>query len=566
LIEADGSSGATPAIVVVDTDPADLEAEERELRARYGSDYDIRAASDTGDAEKILKRLADDGADVALVLAARSETGLDETELLDRVRELHPQAKRGLLITWGAWSERSAAEAIFDAMALGRIDYYVIKPAPPRDEVFHQAVTGFLVEWARSRRVAPHSVRVVGDTWSGRSYEVRKTLERCATPHVFCLADSPEGRETLAAADQDVALPALVLPDGSVISDPTNYDVARAAGGTTDIHNSEFDIVIVGAGPAGLSAAVYGASEGFSTLVIDEGGVGGQATSSARIRNYLGFPSGVSGGRLAERAYEQAWVFGAQFLFMRTVERLERAGGVLALTVVGGHEITARAVILATGASYRRIEVPALEELNGAGVFYGGAVSEGHATAGKAAFVVGGANSAGQAALHLAGYARQVTLVVRADSLDAGMSNYLIREIEATPNIDLRTNTAVVDGGGDGHLEHLVLRQAGEEERVPADALFVMIGARPRTDWLPPEILRDRRGFVLTGDEVPPEKRPAGRDLADFETSMPQVFAAGDVRHGSVRRVASAVGEGSVAIQQVHGLFVADRMHPVGVS
>jgi len=307
---------------------------------------------------------------------------------------------------------------------------------------------------------------------------------------------------------------------------------------------------------------VYGASEGFNTLVVDEGGIGGQATSSSLIRNYLGFPRGVSGGRLSEQAYEQAWVLGANFALMQRAVALERAGDRISVTLSGHGPVMTQAVILATGASYRRLGIPALEALNGAGVFYGGPATEAAGLKGLEVYVVGGANSAGQAALHLARYARRVTLVVRAQSLAAGMSHYLVRQIESTPNVDVRLATEVVGGGGDGWLDHLVLRSAeGEEGAVDAQGLFLMIGARPRTDWLPPEIARDSRGFVLTGADLGDDAGwPLERAPFLLETSMPGVLAAGDIRHGAVKRVASAVGEGSIAIQQVHQLVAADRL------
>jgi thioredoxin reductase (NADPH) len=355
----------------------------------------------------------------------------------------------------------------------------------------------------------------------------------------------------------------MVLPDGQVLSDPTNMEIANATEAWIDPDRDEFDLVIVGAGPAGLSAAVYGASEGLETLVVDEGGVGGQASSSSLIRNYLGFPRGVSGRRLAEQAYEQAWVFGGNYALMHRVSGLSQVGERLVVTLPEDRRISARAVILATGAAYRRLDVPALDALNGAGVFYGGPVSEAPAMAGKEAYIVGGANSAGQAALHLARYARQVTLVVRAQSLGAGMSDYLVKEVEATPNVEIRLGCEVVGGGGDARLEYLVLGEGatGEDETVAADGLFVLIGARPQTDWLPSEIARDRHGFLLTSPELDDDSWPLKRRRLGLETSMPGVFAAGDVRHGSVKRVASAVGEGSIAIQLVHSLFAADRLH-----
>jgi thioredoxin reductase (NADPH) len=307
---------------------------------------------------------------------------------------------------------------------------------------------------------------------------------------------------------------------------------------------------------------VYGASEGFNTLVVDEGGIGGQATSSSLIRNYLGFPRGVSGGRLSEQAYEQAWVLGANFALMQSAIGLDRADGRVRVTLSDHGPVTAQAIVLATGASYRRLGVPSLEQLNGAGVFYGGPASEAAGLKGLEVYVVGGANSAGQAALHLARYARRVTLVVRAQSLAAGMSHYLARQIDSTANVEVRLGSEVVGGGGDGWLDHLVVRtEGGDEQVVEAQGLFLMIGARPRTDWLPPEITRDSRGFVLTGSDLADDCGwPLERSPFLLETSMPGVFAAGDVRHGAVKRVASAVGEGSIAIQQVHQFVAAERL------
>jgi thioredoxin reductase (NADPH) len=398
---------------------------------------------------------------------------------------------------------------------------------------------------------------VVGESWSGRAYELRAVLERCALPHRFLLAGSAEGRALLEGAGER-RFPLMVMPDGHVLEDPSDVDIARAAGTAVAPDRDEYDLVIIGGGPAGLSASVYGASEGLRTLMIDSGGIGGQATTSSAIRNYLGFPRGVSGGELARRAYEQAWVFGARFALMQRVTdlRREQAGVVVSLNT--GGVVVARAVVLATGASYRRLGVPSLEALSGAGVVYGAAASEAPFVAGEHVFVVGGANSAGQAVLHLARYAGRVTLVVRAATLDAGMSHYLVREIEATRNVDVRTGTEVVGGGGDGRLDHLVLRDraSGAEETVGASGLFLMIGARPHTEWLPPTVERDPSGFVLTGADLSPDARAAfGRPPLTLETSMPGVLAVGDVRHGSVKRVASAVGEGSIAIQQVHRLL-----------
>jgi thioredoxin reductase (NADPH) len=556
---------AASVLLAVDDDPVALGDIERELRARYASHYRVICTPSPDDALAALARASDDGEEVALVLAAQWLSETTGGELLERVRALHPHAKRALLVPWLAWGDRPTAQAIFDSMAFGRIDYYVLKPAASPDEVFHQAVSSFLLEWTRARRTAPHTIHVVAEEWSGRGYELRDALHRCAFPHAFHLSASSEGRALLGKAEPGTRLPVMVLPDGRILSDPTNLEIAEATGTSVELERDDFDVVIVGAGPAGLSAAVYGASEGLSTLVVDEGGIGGQATLSSLIRNYLGFPRGVSGSRLAEQAYEQAWVFGAGFVFMHRATGLERMADRLFVTLSDDRRIGARAVILATGATYRMLGVPALEALNGAGVFYGGPASEAHAMAGKDAYVVGGANSAGQAALHLARHARRVTLVVRAESLGAGMSHYLVQELEACANVEIRTGTDVVDGVGNGHLEQLVLQKAatGEQETVAADGLFVLIGARPRTDWLPAELARDERGFLVTGPDLADGRDwPLERAPLQFETSMPNVLAVGDVRHGSVKRVASAAGEGSIAIQLVHGLFASDSLHP----
>ena len=554
-----------PVLLAIDADFDSLCTVESELRERYSRDYTVLCEQSPEDALRKLEKLAADAEDVALVLSAQRLSGTTGGELLGRVHQLHPHAKRGLLIEWGDWGDRETGEAIHDAMAHGRIDYYVLRPSGSPDEIFHQAVSSFLLEWSQSQKIAPHTIHVVGNSWSGRAYEIRDALERCAIPHAFCLADSDKGRELMEDVDTELELPLMVLPDGRVLADPSDSEIAAAAGAAVDPSQSEFDVVIVGSGPAGLSAAVYGASEGFSTLVVDEGGIGGQATSSSLIRNYLGFPRGVSGGRLSEQAYEQAWVLGANFAFMQSATHLEREDGRIRVTLSEHGPVAARAVILATGASYRRLDVPELEALNGAGVFYGGPASEAHGLKGLEAYVVGGANSAGQAALHLARFARRVTLVIRSDSLAAGMSHYLARQIEATRNVDVRLRTEVVGGGeDDGWLGHIVLRGGdGQEETVPAQGLFLMIGAHPRTDWLPDGISRDSRGFVLTGLDLdedcgwPLERRPFL-----LETSMPGVLAAGDVRHGAVKRVASAVGEGSIAIQVVHQLVAEERLHP----
>jgi len=553
---------ALPVLLAVDENESSLRDIEGELRDRYGRSYRVVCLGSAPEAEAELGRLADAGEEVALVLAGDSLGGAPGSELLGRVRKRHPHAQRGLLIDYESWGESSTGEAIFAAMALRQIDYYAIRPVRPPDELFHQSISTFLLEWAHARRVSAHTVHIVGESWTGRAYELRRVLGKCALPHEFCLADSPEGRE-LVDEFGDGRLPLVVLPNGDVLADPSNAELTVAAGGPVDPPGRAFDLVIVGAGPAGLSAAVYGASEGLRTLVVDEGGIGGQATLSSLIRNYLGFPRGISGRRLAEEAYEQAWVFGARFAFMQRVTRLRRDGERIDIGLADFPEVSARAVILATGASYRRLEVEDLEILarKGAGVFYGGPAAEAPAMAGRDVFVVGGANSAGQAALHLAEYARRVTIVVRADSLAAGMSHYLVQQVEAAPNVEVRPRTEVVGGEGEEWLERLRLRgRGGEAEDVDADALFLTIGARPNTDWLPEEVGRDEGGFVRTGVELadapgwPLERRPF-----PLETGMPGVFAVGDVREGSMNRVAAAVGEGSIAVRMVHDLFALER-------
>jgi len=547
---------APPVLFAVDESRQVANELGRQLGQRYGREYRVESVGiDT--ALDRLTQLGEEGADVALVLAGQSLSGATGIELLDHVRRLHPHAKRALIVPANAWADESARQAIQSLMALGRIDYYVTQPAARPDEVFHEAVSDFLLDWAREQLLVPQTVTIVGETWSGRAHELRDVFAQCAVPHAFCLADSDEGREFVARAGPGARLPLMVLPDGQILSDPSNAEIAQAAGAPPSPEATTFDLVIVGAGPAGLSAAVYGASEGLQVLVVDAGGIGGQARSSSLIRNYLGFGRGVSGSLLAEEAYGQAVSFGASFLFMHEVTALERFDDSVVVSLSDGRCIRASSVILATGASYRRLGIDALEELSGTGVFYGGPSSEAPALRGRDVFVVGGGNSAGQAALHLARYARRVTLVVRATSLDAGMSHYLVQAVEAAPNVEVRTGTEVAGGGGDGHLEQLVLRRraTGEETTATADALFVLIGARPQTGWLPDVIARDEFGFLLTGDDVPVDSWPLDRRPLSLETSMPGVLAAGDVRRASIKRVAAAVGEGSIAVQLAHQLI-----------
>jgi thioredoxin reductase (NADPH) len=546
-----------PVILAVEPDPEALGSIERELRERYERHYRVVCVRSPAEARRHLVELDESDDPLALVLAG--ETVGEETcdALLAEVRRDHPHAKRARLIGWGELGYREAGERILDAIEHGRIDHYVVRPASPPDEQFHQAVSTFLLEWAEERRTAPYAIHVVGDSWSGRAYELRSVLESCAFPHAFSLADSEEGRSLLGTPPPD-ELPVVILPDGTMLTNPSDADLTRATGSPVEPDEDEFDLLIIGAGPAGLSAAVYGASEGLRTLVVDTAGIGGQARSSSMIRNYLGFPRGISGALLARHAHEQAWILGARFVFMQTATRLDSDGNRFVADLSDAGRVRARAVVLATGAHYRRLGVPDLEALSGAGVFYGGPGSDANRVAGQDVYVLGGANSAGQAALHLARYARRVTLVARAASLELGMSQYLIRRLRATPSIEARLGTEIVGGGGETWLTHLVLRsrETGDEEIVTADGLFLAIGANPRTDWLPDAIARDGQGFVLTGADIPREGSwPLERDPFRLETSMPGVLAVGDVRHGSIKRVASAVGEGSVAIRILHRLL-----------
>ncbi len=558
---------ASAVLLAVDDDPVALRDVERELFDRYSSHYRIECVGSADAARTLLRSLADAPEDVALVIAAQGLDGGSGVELLEDAGHLHPHARRALLVAWGQQGDPATGDVIFGAIAAGRIDHYLLRPSAPPDERFHHEVSGLLAEWSETQHESPYTVYVVGESWSGRAYELRETLGRCALPHSFCLTDSDMGRRLLDRAGEDSALPLVIFPDGTILKNPTNADLAKATGSPVTPEHMDFDLVIVGAGPAGLSAAVYGASEGFSTLVVDEGGLGGQATASSLIRNYLGFPRGLSGRRLAQSSYQQAWVFGADFAFMQRVTDLQREGDRLWVSLSESGPVTARAVLLATGVSYRRIGIPELEALNGAGVYYGGSTSEAPGLVGRHVHILGGANSAGQAALYLARYARQVTLVVRADSLDLGMSYYLVQQVEATENIDVRVQTEVIGGGGDARLDHLVVRSRvdGREETVASDALFLMIGAQPHTEWLPESLRRDQQGFVLTGaDLLDGGEWTETRAPLSLETSMPRVLAAGDARHGSVKRVASAVGEGSIAIQQLHQLFAADGLFPRG--
>ena len=548
-----------PMIVVVDDDGDALGRVEHELSRRYGADYRISATTSAEEALGEVQALLDDGGELALVLADQWMPSLEGTELLARVARAFPHAKRGLLVDFGAWGDEPTARAILRAMAVGGIDYYVLKPWRSPDELFNRTVAEFLHEWARLRPSGPREVVVVGPDGNERTHEIRSLLARNGIPHVGRRDDESEGRSLLQRAGVDVCrAPVVGFHDGRLLVDPSDAEIAQGLGFTTSLRRTEFDVVIVGGGPAGLAAAVYAASEGLETLVIERQAIGGQAGSSSLIRNYLGFSRGISGAELAMRAYQQAWVFGASVLMMREATGIDVDEERLVVSISDGSSAVARAVVLAMGVSYRRLGIPALEALVGAGVFYGASISEAQALEGEDVYVLGGGNSAGQAAMHLARYARRVTILVRGPSLAASMSHYLIHQMEMAPNIDVRFGCEIVAGGGEGRLAELVLRERGVDAltHVPAAGLFVLIGAHPHTDWLPPQIARDDWGFVRTGDDLT-TARPVERSAAPHETSLPGVFAAGDVRHGSMKRVGSAVGEGAAVVHEAYRLINA---------
>jgi thioredoxin reductase (NADPH) len=559
---------AGPVVLAVDDDAEALTRLESELTHRYGSHYRVLCERSPLSALAALDSMRDDGVEVAIVLAAQWMADMEGGELLATVGQLHPHAKRGLLIEWGAWGHRPTAEAIFEAMSHRHMDYYVMKPLQAPDEQFHRTIAEFLQEWSRTRAPAGGQMTLVARRWSQRGYELRSLLTRNGVPHAFLERDTPTGRRALSEVGVEVTeAPVAITHDRQALVDPSNPELAAAFGLSTELGaERHFHLVVIGAGPAGLTAAVYASSEGLRTLVIERDAIGGQAGSSSLIRNYLGFSRGVSGAELAQRAYQQAWVFNTRFLLMREVTGLRGGDGALALEIADVGEVTADTVVVAAGVSYRRIGIPALEDLVGAGVSYGASISETRHLGGEDVYVVGGGNSAGQAAVHLARYARRVTLVARRQRLEETMSHYLIGELRATDNVKVRTGTEVVAGGGETRLEWLRVRdrQSGETERVEAAGLFLLIGALPHTEWMPEGIERDRGGYLLTGLDLVRDGRvvecwPLGRSPRALETSMPRVFAAGDVRHGSISRVASAVGDGSVVVSQIQRLLTDPR-------
>jgi thioredoxin reductase (NADPH) len=547
-----------PVLLLVDADPDAREHIAAAMVRRFGVDYQVLAMSSESEGLEMLEQLRNRGARVAVVAAdlapANDQSGLT---FLERAHVLHPHASRVLLVAMDQRGTRipfSSLAALRRATALNRIDSWVVKGGFAPEESLYLRIQEALSAWTRSHGPHHEVMRIVGEQWSPRSHHLRELLSRNTVPFGFYPADSERGRELIHAHGIDVTrLPAVILHGGSVIYDPADSDIAHALGVRTRPSDQVHDLVIVGAGPAGLAAALYGASEGLSTIVLEERAIGGQAGTSSMIRNYLGFPRGVSGGDLVFRAWEQALLFGAEFVFTQRATGLGSRDGLCSVALSGGDEVLGRAVLVAAGVDYRRLGVPSLERWTGAGVFYGAAGAEAPALEGERVAVVGGANSAGQAALHLCQFASHVTLIIRGSSIESGMSEYLVTQIRATPNIDVRLRTRIVEGHGIERLAALELEDAGGRRRtIPTTALFVMIGAEVRTEWLGPAVGRDDEGFVLTGRDLPPEARATAPPPLPFETSVPGVFAVGDVRHGSIKRVAEAVGEGSVAVGSVH--------------
>jgi thioredoxin reductase (NADPH) len=535
-----------PAIVIVDDEPVALSALLDALARRFGGDYRVVSHMRPEACLEALAAMRSAGEELALVIADQWMPGMTGREMLARAHRVFPSAQRALLVDWG---DRTASASVLQGCALGELDNYLYKPWSPAEVHLYPLVGEFLAEWTRSFRPGLELVKVVAPDPSPRAHELREMLSRNGVPHGLYASGTAAAGQLLAQVGAvDDGRPAVVLPDGSVLSNPSNAEVMDRVGDSAD--ELECDLAIVGAGPAGLAAAVYAASEGLRTLVIERELVGGQAGASVLIRNYLGFPRGISGGELMARAYQQAWLFGSKYVFAREVTRLSRRRGERVVSLSDGREVTGRAVLVATGARYRRLAAPGAESFVGAGVFYT-SPADPRLFSGADVAVVGGGNSAGQAVLHLSRYARHVLLLVRGDALERNMSDYLVQPIRHTENVEVRLSSEIVRASGEHQLRVITVRDRvrGVEEEVPATLLLVLIGALPQSAWLSGEVECDEQGFVLTGEDV---TSADGRPRRRLETSMPGVFAAGDVRHGSVKRVASAVGEGAVAVQLVH--------------
>jgi thioredoxin reductase (NADPH) len=544
-----------PVLLTVDDDPGVSRAVARDLRRNYGDSYRVVRTESGPQALETLRELKLRGELVAVLLADHRMPEMSGLEFLEEAMDLYPHARRALLTAY------ADTDAAIQAINVVDLDHYLLKPWDPPEEKLYPIVDALIDLWLATDEHPTTQTQVVGHRWSARSFEVRDFLARNSVPYRWHTSEEPEGRRLLAAAGVDATnIPLVVTSDSDYLVDPEIGELAARVGLSTTPATDFYDVVIVGGGPAGLGAAVYAASEGLRTVLVERKATGGQAGQSSRIENYLGFPDGVTGGQLTDRARRQAHKFGAEILTTRDVVGLDVRASARGVRFADGGEVVAHAVLLATGIAYRRLGVHGADALAGRGIFYGSAVTEASTCAGDDVYIVGGANSAGQAAVFLARHARRVTLLVRAGSLEKSMSYYLIRQISEIPNIEVRVSTDVVELHGDDHLEAITLCNSATRtvETVRAGYMFVFIGAEPRTDWLDGVVERDRRGFVLTGPDLLVEgNRPRGWDLDRdpyfLEGSVPGVFAAGDVRANSVKRVASAVGEGAMAIQLIHG-------------
>jgi thioredoxin reductase (NADPH) len=538
-----------PTIAVVADDPHLLRQLTEDIARRFEPDFHVVGVSALqADGES----LAEPGSLAAVIAAAELSTG-SGVGMLAKIRRSHPSARRVLLVERGRWRDHPVRRA----MVLGHVDGYLFVPWQPREQWLYLPMTEYLAAWSRTQTPETFAVTIVGRRRENRSHELRDMFSRASIPFAFYEPETEEGRTALDRMGVEASgLPAVQLLTRQGVANPTDLQLIEMLGFRNASTDLDCDVAIVGAGPAGLSAAVYGASEGLRTIIIDSGLPGGQAGTSSSIRNYLGYPRGVSGAELANLAVEQSWLFGAEFLLAQEVVELAvHPGRRRRLLTAHGGSVTSRAVVIATGVTWRRLGVPGVEKFLGSGVFYGAAGSEADALRGEHVCVVGGGNSAGQAAVHLAKQAASVSLLIRGGSLSSSMSDYLINELEATERIHIRPHTEVVDGGGDGQLERLVLRdrRAGTTETLSTTALFIMIGADPRSDWLAPFLARDPAGYLLTGTDVAALSIwPLERPPLYLETSVPGVFAVGDVRHGATRRVAPSVGSGAISIQLVH--------------
>jgi thioredoxin reductase (NADPH) len=540
--------------LTVDDDPSVSRAVARDLRRRYGQEYRVMRADSGADALDALREVKLRGETVAAILADYRMPQMDGIEFLERAMDLFPHARRALLTAY------ADTDAAIQAINVVDVDHYLLKPWDPPEEKLYPVVDALVETWRAVGDRPVEEIKVVGHRWSEPSYRVRDFLARNSVPYRWYSVDEPEGQRLLTAAEADPSeIPVVITPDGQTLCRPSGTDIAAAAGLSTDPAEEFYDLIVVGGGPAGLGAAVYGASEGLRTVLVEKKATGGQAGQSSRIENYLGFPDGVSGAQLTDRARRQAHKFGAEVLTARGVVGLETRGSARVVKFHDGSEIAAHSIVLATGVMYRALDADGCSELTGRGVYYGSASTEAQDCEGEDVYIVGGANSAGQAAVFFSRHAHSVTLLVRGKDLEQSMSHYLIEQLRGIDNINVRVRTTVAAARGADHLEELTLCAAdsGVEEIVPASHVFVFIGAAPYTEWLDDTVVRDQHGFICTGPDLLREgRRPPGwpldRDPLYLESSIPGVFVAGDVRAQSVKRVASAVGEGAMAVTLVH--------------